>query len=209
MENGLIIGRNYWNKEIRCTERYGNNNPMQDNEIGQQSEKIWDKRVSRIHLLLTESDNHNYPYRLKLLNTNNVVYVNGVPITEILIKGDEKVELGCDEEGNHYPLNIQRAIKDLESLDIQIGGSTILPPKKGSKNKTQLTDPNPMEVNTILRYKRLFRYVTIILIVLLFLTFISKTFQTAHNILLFLLTLALAGDIYMYTKIKELTTSKK
>ena len=102
MENGLIIGRNYWNKEIRCTERYGNNNPMQDNEIGQQSEKIWDKRVSRIHLLLTESDNHNYPYRLKLLNTNNVVYVNGVPITEILIKGDEKVELGCDEEGNHY-----------------------------------------------------------------------------------------------------------
>lgn len=209
MENGLIIGRNYWNKEIRCTERYGNNNPMQDNEIGQQSEKIWDKRVSRIHLLLTESDNHNYPYRLKLLNTNNVVYVNGVPITEILIKGDEKVELGCDEEGSHYPLNIQRAIKDLESLDIQIGGSTILPPKKGSKNKTQLTDPNPMEVNTILRYKRLFRYVTIILIVLLFLTFISKTFQTAHNILLFLLTLALAGDIYLYTKIKELTTSKK
>lgn len=198
MENGLIIGRNYLDENHPITENNGQ--PIKDGEIGQQSEKIWDKGVSRRHLLLSKSESSQNPYHLELLRLDSELYVDNEKYSGKDINGYEKIELGK----YRYRINIKNAIKDFKNKMTEVGG---IPPTEitdsgvpeGDKPLPPSQLPHP-SIQFPINLNKLFNIANITIVGLLILAVILKGHPTAHAIVLFMLTIALLFDLFIYTK---------
>lgn len=208
MERELIIGRNYENEKVPLTDDEGK--PYKDGEIGQQTEKIWDLHVSRRHLLLAKNNDREYPYYIKLLNLNNVVFINSKRIDkfskdaekDMPIKGEDKIELGA----KRYQLDIQKAIKDLNERCYE---KTVYPIGEHSGEDRYehytLSPTSQVPIFPFIDYikDKVFTISTILLLFFFILAIITKQIPIAHKISLSLLAITILVNIYVYIKINK------
>lgn len=196
MENGLIIGRNYLDIDHPITENNGQ--PIKDGEIGQQSEKIWDKGVSRRHLRLTKTDTPRFPYHLELLRLESDLYIDGEKYVSKDINGFERIELGK----YRYRINIKNAINDLKTKMNDVPG---IPPTEiidlGTQGKDNPLPPSPSPISPTpypFDIDSLFKSLNILIVILFLLAIALKSYQTVHIIVLIVLAVAIVCDVYIY-----------
>lgn len=173
----------------------------------QQSQTLDDPTVSRKHLSLSLSSRGNTkPYHIRLLNYDNVIYVNDELLNspEGYIDIGDKVQLGK----NKVELDVKKAIEDLNNLGDISEMPTQIP---NSVNEEKIHSNHSMYSVIGNEYHRewdkyaslLFSVANVLIIVLLLLAVMFKAYPIIHTVLLLLLVGAILVDIILYTKKKN------
>ena len=169
-------------------------------EEAQQSQEITDLSVSRKHLLLTETAiGQKKTYHIRLLSQQNVLYVNGMKMTECDINENDTVQLGK----NKLILDISQAIADIGKIDFS-EQTTELPTQISlCQEQEECSEQQSfLSVDAIsrLNFRKWFGIMNVVVGILLLLSVLLRSHQTAHTFVILMLVGALLIDIWLFTK---------
>ncbi len=170
-------------------------------EDAQQSQVISDLSVSRKHILLTETTvGQKKTYHIRLLSLQNVLYVNGMKMTECDITENDNVQLGK----NKLVLNVSQAIADIHNLIASSEQTTELPTQnsKCQEQEESTVQQSSQSVDAVsrLNYRKWFGIMNVVVCILLLLSVLLQSYQTAHTFVILVLVGALLIDIWLFTK---------